>query len=286
VIQPDDPRLTAFALGKLDPLEQSEVQAQLAHDEAARRHVEVMRETISLLAEALATRQNPAFNQNDARQEADVSPIRRLTNRIASVAPTIKAIRSSQAAEPMRRPTTMCTCEKCQSWTETVVGMTNQVYRGVAILEYICPHLPPQAQLGVQKASNLLASKKAPFEDAIRARSSRCPEKLPGPEKTQLDAQRAEVVEGCAWMLEQVLEILEMCTQYLPTIQQLNYGYALDRYMGMMDQVGREQVDFTRRSAQQWDTLYAETRQRQRLIDRMTLDAISGSPFVKAYFIT
>ncbi len=51
--QPDDPRLTAYALGELDPIERAQVEAMLADSAEARTALEEIRETIGLLSREL-----------------------------------------------------------------------------------------------------------------------------------------------------------------------------------------------------------------------------------------
>jgi Ca-activated chloride channel family protein len=53
IFEPDDPRLTAFALGELDPDSHGEIAELLASSDEARRHVEEIRRTASLLTEEL-----------------------------------------------------------------------------------------------------------------------------------------------------------------------------------------------------------------------------------------
>ncbi len=52
-INPDDPRLTAYALGELDDTERAEIEAQLKDSETARRTVEMIRRTAEVLTEEL-----------------------------------------------------------------------------------------------------------------------------------------------------------------------------------------------------------------------------------------
>src|SRR5690606_28340189 len=53
-LMPDDPRLTAYALGELEGDERAEVEAALRRDRDARRRVEEIRATVAQLEEALA----------------------------------------------------------------------------------------------------------------------------------------------------------------------------------------------------------------------------------------
>jgi hypothetical protein len=159
------------------------------------------------------------------------------------------------------------------------------------MLDYLRPYLPPavpgipSAQLGIQKLSSFFASKKAHLQEVVRALSSQCPDKLVGQEKALLDSRRAKALQDSAWALEQVGQSLSVCMQCLSILRQLDHGDALYRYMRMMNEVSSDFVSFTRKAAQEWDALYAETRRRQRQIDQMALDALSGTPYVKAYFM-
>ena len=65
---PDDPRLTAYALGELDPAEAAAVDALLADHDEARRFVDDVRETARLLSEHL--RSEPAPGLTPAHREA------------------------------------------------------------------------------------------------------------------------------------------------------------------------------------------------------------------------
>jgi Ca-activated chloride channel family protein len=67
----NDPRLTAYALDELDAAERAEVEALLAGDEAARRAVEEIRMTASLVGAEFATSGGPALT--DAQRAAITS---------------------------------------------------------------------------------------------------------------------------------------------------------------------------------------------------------------------
>jgi Ca-activated chloride channel family protein len=68
---PNDPRLTAFALGELDDLDQAAVENLLSESDEARRHVESIRATASLLTAHLKTEAAPrlAASQLDAIED-------------------------------------------------------------------------------------------------------------------------------------------------------------------------------------------------------------------------
>ena len=58
---PDDPRLTAYALGELDDAERAEVESLLAESDEARRFVEETRATARLLTERLGREPRPGL---------------------------------------------------------------------------------------------------------------------------------------------------------------------------------------------------------------------------------
>ena len=64
---PDDPRLTAYALGELDAADRAEVEALLADSPEARRFVEEIRATARLLTEQLHQEPAPASPPSTAR---------------------------------------------------------------------------------------------------------------------------------------------------------------------------------------------------------------------------
>ena len=66
---PDDPRLTAYALGELDGAERAAVEAALRDDAALRAVVEEIRATVAQLEGALATETLPAVPDIDEHAE-------------------------------------------------------------------------------------------------------------------------------------------------------------------------------------------------------------------------
>src|SRR5262245_3572835 len=64
----DDPRLTAYALGELDPAQAAEIEELLRQHPAARSVVEDTRELAGLLSTQLAA--EPAPRLNDAQRQA------------------------------------------------------------------------------------------------------------------------------------------------------------------------------------------------------------------------
>ena len=67
-IDPNDPKLTAYALGELDDTERAEVEAQLKESEAARQTVNEVRKTAALLARELKA--EPALALSDDQRKA------------------------------------------------------------------------------------------------------------------------------------------------------------------------------------------------------------------------
>jgi hypothetical protein len=64
------------------------------------------------------------------------------------------------------------------------------------------------------------------------------------------------------------------------------HGYGMRRYLEVMNEVMIDYTQLIRKSAQSWDTLFAECRERDRQLDQMKLDVLGGTPYVKAYLIT
>ena len=85
-ILPDDPRLTAYAIGEMEPVERAEFEKQLQQDAAARRTVAEIRATIASLSDALAdeplampvehSRSHAAIIQGGDFRRLDVRPVR------------------------------------------------------------------------------------------------------------------------------------------------------------------------------------------------------------------
>jgi len=60
-ITPDDPRLTAYALGELDPAERAAIEAELEKSFALQQAVEEIRETATVLKTKLAEEELPGL---------------------------------------------------------------------------------------------------------------------------------------------------------------------------------------------------------------------------------
>jgi hypothetical protein len=77
----DDPKLTAYALGELDEADRAAVEAQLAEDEASRKFVQEVRETVAELSDVLDTEARCAkelknFQVNERPSEVGYSRFR------------------------------------------------------------------------------------------------------------------------------------------------------------------------------------------------------------------
>ena len=67
-LDPNDPRLTAYALGELDETEQAAIERDLLHSDAARQTVEEIRETAKLLKEDLSN--EPGLQLSEAQRSS------------------------------------------------------------------------------------------------------------------------------------------------------------------------------------------------------------------------
>src|SRR5690348_11899067 len=76
---PNDPRLTAYALGELDESDRPAIQAQVAECAESRRVVEEVRDTARLLTQQLQKEPSPGLDREhrDAIEVQLVSPLRR-----------------------------------------------------------------------------------------------------------------------------------------------------------------------------------------------------------------
>lgn len=105
--QPDDPRLTAYALGELDPNERAEVEAMLAESAEARTALEEIRETIGLLSRELTF--EPALTltmtQRQAVEQAVGVEVPASETRATVVAPT--SVKSARWVLIVRTATTV-----------------------------------------------------------------------------------------------------------------------------------------------------------------------------------
>jgi len=66
-IQPDDPKLTAYALGALDESDRADFEARLEHDPAARRAVDDIRAAATILTQELAVEPSPGLSDGQRR---------------------------------------------------------------------------------------------------------------------------------------------------------------------------------------------------------------------------
>jgi anti-sigma factor RsiW len=92
--QPDDPRLTAYALGELDPNERAEVEAMLAESSEARVALEEIRETIGLLSGELTF--EPALTLTMTQRQAVEQAVSSDNGERLGVSPPCGAVENSQ----------------------------------------------------------------------------------------------------------------------------------------------------------------------------------------------
>ena len=74
-IDPNDPKLTAYALGELDDTERAEVEAQLKESEAARRVVNEIRETQELYSLLMKSAKEPLSREEKRKVQEQLMDI-------------------------------------------------------------------------------------------------------------------------------------------------------------------------------------------------------------------
>ena len=67
-MNPEDPRLTAYALNELEPGERAAVEAELPNNPECREAVEEIRRAAGVLSRELAAEPCPALSPNNARR--------------------------------------------------------------------------------------------------------------------------------------------------------------------------------------------------------------------------
>ena len=73
-VDPNDPKLTAYALGELDEDERAQIEAQVAHSEELRRTVDEIRDTAKVLTEELQS--EPVLSlTSDQRQVIEANAV-------------------------------------------------------------------------------------------------------------------------------------------------------------------------------------------------------------------
>ncbi len=76
---PDDPRLTAYALGELEDREKAAFEAELADSDEGRKYVDEVRETARMLTLSLADEPAPRLSPHHLHGiEAELKPLRTL----------------------------------------------------------------------------------------------------------------------------------------------------------------------------------------------------------------
>jgi Ca-activated chloride channel family protein len=99
--QPDDPRLTAYALGELDPIERAQVEALLAESAEARTELEGIRETIALLSRELTF--EPAFTLTASQRESVEQAASIDNGERLGVSPPCSAVVDTEGLRPAAR---------------------------------------------------------------------------------------------------------------------------------------------------------------------------------------
>lgn len=89
-VDPNDPKLTAYALGELDDTERAEIEAQLKESEATRQTVDEIRKTAALLTRELKAEPAPALS--DDQREAIVAKAKQVYGGSKKLAPVKRLV--------------------------------------------------------------------------------------------------------------------------------------------------------------------------------------------------
>ncbi len=175
-------------------------------------------------------------------------------------------------------------CTSCQAWRSMAEQAWNEVFRVIDIEKSLCPSLPPEVQFYFQKMLEVLSNGNftpSSVSQTIHQLSARCENALYGQEKENLRAARAKVLADAAFLMEKLgNSVVGPSLQYLQIMQQLGGTF---RYLSMMNSVMQEWTDTLRDQQRSWDALWHRHRQKQEIINQMERDALTGTPFIKAY---
>jgi|GEM_PF-5414799 hypothetical protein len=175
-------------------------------------------------------------------------------------------------------------CKSCQSWQLMAERAWEEVFRLIDIANALCPRLPLEARYHIQKMLDIIKVDPTAIERRIRELAARCEAELSGVEKANLRHARSEILEGAAQRMDHLKRsIVGPSLQYLEITQQLE---GMSRYLGMMNSVMQEWADALRSQQESWDAMWARHQARQQQIDQMKLDALAGTPFIKAYLLS
>jgi len=140
-IGPDDPRLTAYALGELEGDEAARIEALLATDEAARRAVAELRELGAVLRDELAGERAGALHAEQRARllsgrrtgRGELAPARRTPNRLRAGALVGVAAAAVLALYGLwREPAPDATRDRVEPFTYSLFGEDARVAKGDA----------------------------------------------------------------------------------------------------------------------------------------------------------
>jgi hypothetical protein len=174
-------------------------------------------------------------------------------------------------------------CQSCQAWEGLAKQAWDEVFRLIDIAENaIAPFLPSPARAYVQeRVLPMLKADPAAVEREIYVLAAPCETILPPVEAQRLHSARVSLLQGAAQRLHHLkTNVIDLSQEYLQLTRQFQ---ALYSYAGMLNTVTQEWSDALQHQQESWDTFWATHQERQRHIDQMKIDALTGTPFFKLY---
>lgn len=182
-------------------------------------------------------------------------------------------------------------CRECNAWAAIARHVWDEVFRLVDIARALQPQLPPEARALIDEVLRSVSMDPRWVRDYIQGLSFACERYLSdASDKTSVAASRRNFLNEAAWRAEALHDnVIRPSLDFIAAMRNFNLDINLSaglRYFQMIDGVMDGWIVSLRQQQQNWDVMWAEYKQRQAQIDRLNLDALSGTPFIKAYLIS
>jgi hypothetical protein len=177
-------------------------------------------------------------------------------------------------------------CRSCQSWESVARQAWNEVFRLADILRSSGQALPQEARGAIDGMVRIISSP-TPVEVGSRIRflAQRCENQLSGQDRSNLVAERSDIIQGAAQRIkstESAVAAIRQYNSFMTTASDAQVNAGL-RYLDMANSVMQDFVVMLSRNQEAWDNLWAEHRAVQARINQMQIDALTGTPFIKQY---